>query len=74
MFGFVRSLSSRQLLTEQAPTLAVSLAIAEIAYKFHSFLLEASAFLLTWYVLDAARHALGVRLWPGSTSTSDARQ
>jgi len=34
-----------------ATTLAVSLAIAEFFYKFHSFTLEALAFLGTWYAL-----------------------
>lgn len=56
MFTLVRTIPLRQLLTEQAPTLGVSLAIAEIFYKFHSFLLETGAFLLTWYVLDGLRH------------------
>ncbi len=34
-----------------ATTLAVSLGIAEVFYKFHSFTLEALAFLVTWYAL-----------------------
>jgi len=34
-----------------ATTLAVSLAIAEFFYKFHSFTLEALAFLGTWYAM-----------------------
>ena len=32
-------------------TLAVSLAVAEFLYKFHSFTLEALAFLGTWYAM-----------------------
>ena len=36
------------------PDIAAALAIAEIFYKWHSFLLEAGGFLLTWFVLDAA--------------------
>ena len=32
-------------------TLGVSLAVAEVFYKFHSFTLEALAFLATWYAL-----------------------
>ena len=58
MFSLVHALPLRRLLLEQAPTLALSLGIAEVAYKFHSFLLEASAFLITWYALDALRHVL----------------
>ncbi|MGH2349348.1 MAG: hypothetical protein ACRDFT_07795 [bacterium] len=34
-----------------ATTLAGSLVIAEFVYKFHSFTLEALAFLGTWYAL-----------------------
>lgn len=32
-------------------TLATSFVIAEMFYKFHSFTLEAGAFLVTWWVL-----------------------
>ena len=41
-----------------APTLIGALAIAEMFYEWHSFLLEAGGFLLTWFVLDAAVSAL----------------
>ena len=41
---------------EQVPQLAIALVIAEVLYRFHSFLLEASAFLVTWYALDALRY------------------
>ena len=54
MYMLIRSLSFRQLLLEQAPTLGAALIIAELFYKFHSFTLECVAFLATWYVLDAA--------------------
>jgi hypothetical protein len=53
MFALIRSLPARQLLLEQVPTFAVSLLIAELFYKFHSFTLECIAFLATWYLLDA---------------------
>jgi len=58
MFTLVRSLPLRQLLLAQAPILALSLVIAEIFYKFHSFTLECIAFLATWYVLDMAANFL----------------
>jgi hypothetical protein len=58
MFALTRSLPARQLLLEQAPTFAVSLIIAELFYKFHSFTLECIAFLITWYVLDATVNLL----------------
>ena len=54
MFALTKSLPARQLLLEQVPTFAVSLLIAELFYKFHSFTLECIAFLATWYLLDAA--------------------
>jgi hypothetical protein len=31
----------------------ISLGIAEFFYKFHSFLLETGAFLVTWFALGA---------------------
>ena len=54
MFTLIRSIPARQLLLEQAPAFTISFVIAELFYKFHSFTLECMAFLLTWYVLDAA--------------------
>jgi hypothetical protein len=48
----MHSVSLKQLLTEQLPVLLVSMLIAELFYKFHSFTLETIAFLGTWFVLD----------------------
>ena len=59
MFELIRSSTVRSLLTRQLPVLALSLAVAELFYKFHSFLLESVAFLATWFVLDAARELAG---------------
>jgi hypothetical protein len=56
MFTLVRSISVRQLVTEQLPSLGLSLGIAEVAYKFHSFILEMIAFLVTWYIVDGLRY------------------
>jgi hypothetical protein len=53
MFTLISRLPIRELLYRQAPSLFGALAIAEIFYKWHSFLLEAGGFLLTWLVLDA---------------------
>ena len=58
MYTLVRSLPVRQLLLEQAPVFGLSLVIAELFYKFHSFTLECFAFLGTWYALDALLKAL----------------
>lgn len=52
MYTLMNSIPLRQMLLEQAPIMAISLIIAELFYKFHSFTLECIAFLATWYVLD----------------------
>ena len=52
MYTLIRSISTRRLFLEQLPALTLSLAIAELFYKFHSFLLESIAFLFTWFVID----------------------
>ncbi len=53
MYTLTRYIPRRQLLLEQVPALGLSLLIAELFYKFHSFTLECIAFLATWYILDA---------------------
>ena len=40
------------LIGDHAPSAAISIVIAELAYKFHSFTLECVAFLATWYLVD----------------------
>lgn len=54
MYTLIRSSQISRLLTEQAPIIALSIVIAELFYKFHSFTLECIAFLATWYILDLA--------------------
>lgn len=54
MYSLINRRPPRELLLRHAPTLIGALAIAEMFYKWHSFLLEAGGFLLTWTVLDAA--------------------
>lgn len=46
-------MSKKQLLLKQLPSLSLSVIIAELFYKFHSFTLECIAFLATWFVIDA---------------------
>ena len=53
MYSLIQALPLRRLVLEQGPALLLSLVIAELFYKFHSFLLETGAFLATWFVLDA---------------------
>ena len=66
MYSLISRLPARQLLVRHAPTLVGALAIAEMFYKWHSFLLEAGGFLLTWYVLDAAVSFVERRLGRGA--------
>jgi hypothetical protein len=54
MYSLISRLPPRQLLLRHAPTLIGALAIAEMFFKWKSFLLEAGGFLVTWYLLDAA--------------------
>jgi hypothetical protein len=58
MYELIRRLTLKQLTLEQLPLLVMALGIAELFYKFHSFLLEAGAFLLTWLALGALSAAI----------------
>lgn len=51
MLTLLKTLTLRDLLIAEAPSLILSLAIAEVFYKFHSFTLECLAFLATWSVV-----------------------
>lgn len=53
MFTLIRETTVRDLLLKQAPAIVTSLVVADLFYKFHSFLLETAAFLGTWLVVDA---------------------
>jgi hypothetical protein len=58
MYELIRRLTIKQLTLEQLPLLVLALGIAELFYKFHSFLLETGAFLLTWLALGAVSAAM----------------
>lgn len=58
MYELIRRLTLKQLTLEELPLLVIALGIAELFYKFHSFLLEAGAFLLTWLTLGALSAAI----------------
>lgn len=59
MYTLISRLPLRELLLRQAPTMIGALVIAEMFYKWHSFLLETGGFLLTWFVLDALASGVG---------------
>jgi hypothetical protein len=64
MYQLIHSLTVSELFKRQLPVFVVAFVIAELFYKFHSFTLEAGAFLITWYVLDAIVQAVVSRKAP----------
>lgn len=52
MLDFVRGLIQDRGFVTRMPTLIAAFLIAELFYKFHSFMLETGGFLVTWLVLD----------------------
>ena len=53
MYTFLRHLRFREALLSEAPAVLLSLVIAEVFYKFHSFTLECVCFLATWSALGS---------------------
>lgn len=53
MYESVKQIGVMPFLAREAIPFGVSLLIAELFYKFHSFTLEALAFLATWYAISA---------------------
>jgi hypothetical protein len=64
MFTLLKSLRSRQVYLSEPVSFVAALVIAELFYKFKSFLLETGAFLLTWFVLGAIVHTITKWLLP----------
>jgi hypothetical protein len=58
MYDLISRLTIKQLMTEQLPSFLVAFTLAELFYKFHSFILETGAFLITWYALGALQAKL----------------
>ena len=54
MYTMLRKDGLRRDLVVEGPALVVSMAVAELFYKFHSFVLECGAFLVTWYAVSWA--------------------
>lgn len=52
MISRVRFESVQRFVVHDLPPLAISMVIAELFFKFHSFILECTAFLVLWYALD----------------------
>jgi len=51
MLSQIFALPERDVWVVAGPSLVISLVIAEMFYKFHSFILEAVAMLATWWIL-----------------------
>ena len=64
MFTLLKSIRSRSVYLNEPISFAVALLIAEMFFKFHSFLLETGAFLITWWVRGAFGHKLTTLLLP----------
>jgi len=67
MYDLISRLTLKQLMTEQLPGFLMAFMVAELFYKFHSFMLETGAFLITWYVLGAIQAKLKMALIPKPT-------
>lgn len=53
MLSRLTASTRREVWVVEAPTLLISLVVAEVFYKFGSFTLEAVALLATWWVLSS---------------------
>jgi len=73
MFTLLKSLRSPHAYLSEPVSFIAALVIAELFYKLHSFLLETGAFLLTWFVLGAAVHAVAGWMLPKTASGAGRR-
>ena len=53
MYSLIHKLGLLQLLRKEIVPFLLALTLAEFLYKFGSFILECSSFLITWYLLGA---------------------
>ncbi len=51
MHSLLHSIPFRDFLSREGFSLFIALMIAQLFYHWHSFILEATGFLATWYVL-----------------------
>lgn len=61
MFSYIQEYGLNVFVKKEAIYLVTSIALAETFYKFHSFLLESVAFLITWYLLSWLGDKLGFK-------------
>jgi hypothetical protein len=70
MFTLLKSLRSKQVYLSEPAAFIAALVIAELFYKFKSFLLETGAFLVTWFVLGAIIHTVAGWVLPKTPASS----
>jgi hypothetical protein len=73
MYSLLRHVGFRQSLTAEAPALLTSLLVAELFYKFHSFVLECAAFLVTWMCVSFVFASVGALVRRVRAPQADAR-
>ena len=71
MIDFLRALRAHAAYGQRMLGFIPALVIAEMFYKFHSFLLETGAFLVTWFVLGAIVHTVAGWVLPKQPSRSE---
>jgi hypothetical protein len=54
MYSLIYSVGLRRGLVREGPALLLSMIVAEVFYRFHSFTLECLAFLATWFAVSYA--------------------
>jgi len=59
MYTLLHNVGLRKGLLAEAPSLILSILVAELFYKFHSFTFECVAFLVTWYAVSRAFALVG---------------
>ena len=53
MYTLIGEVGLRKGLISEGPSLVLSMLVAEMFYKFHSFSLECVAFVATWFVMSS---------------------
>jgi hypothetical protein len=69
MLTLLESLRLREVYLREPVSFFTALVIAEVFYKFRSFLLETGAFLLTWLVLAVLVDAVVKWIAPNPTAS-----
>lgn len=72
MFTLLKQIGSRNVYLSEPAAFLAALVIAELFYKFHSFLLETGAFLVTWLALGFVFHHLARALSRAAGKGADA--